>query len=73
MKICKNCGYCGEEVTKTKGSLGFEIVLWIFGLFTAGIGLIIALPYSIWRLCSKTKRLSEMWTRKYVTFRYACR
>lgn len=55
MKICKNCGYCGEEETKVKGSLGLEIALWILGLLTMGIGWLVALPYSIWRLCSKTK------------------
>lgn len=55
MKICKNCGYCGEEGTVVKGSLGVEILLWILGLLTFGIVLLIAIPYSIWRLCSKTK------------------
>lgn len=54
-KICKNCGYCGEEVTNVKGSLGVEIALWLLGLLTMGILLIVALPYSLWRVCSKTK------------------
>lgn len=55
MKICKNCGFCGEEKTVVKGSLGAEIALWILGLLTAGLLLLIAIPYSIWRLCSKIK------------------
>lgn len=54
-KICTQCGYCGFEKTYTKGSLGVEIVLWILGLLTFGIFLLAALPYSIWRLCSKSK------------------
>lgn len=54
-KICKNCGYCGEEKTVTKGSFGTEIALWILGFLTVGFGLLIALPYSIWRICSRTK------------------
>lgn len=55
MKICKNCGYCGNEKSITKGSFGTEIILWLLGLLTFGIVLLIAIPYSIWRMCSKTK------------------
>lgn len=55
MKICKNCGYCGNEGNIVKGSFGTEICLWILGLLTFGIILLIAIPYSIWRMCSKTK------------------
>lgn len=55
MKICKNCGYCGKETTITKGSFGVEIALWILGLITFGILILIALPYSLWRIFSKQK------------------
>lgn len=54
-KICQQCGYFGFETTQTKGSFGVEIALWILGLLTFGFLLLIALPYTIWRFCSKTK------------------
>ena len=54
-KICTQCGYYGFEITYTKGSLVIEIILWVLGVFTFGIFLLIAIPYSIWRLCSKSK------------------
>ena len=52
MKICRNCGYVGNEKSVTKGSFGLEIALWILGFLTVGIFILIALPYTIWRLCS---------------------
>ena len=54
MKKCGICGYEGKPVMITKGSLGLEIALWILGFLTCGIFVVFgALPYSIWRLCSK--------------------
>lgn len=57
---CPNCGYEGKGKTITKGSLGLELFLWIFGIITTaitfGVGflaLIIPLIYSIWRICSR--------------------
>ena len=55
MKKCSVCGYEGKEKLYTKGTLLLEIGLWILGLLTCGLGLLIALPYSIWRLCSRYK------------------
>jgi len=46
--VCKSCGYLGKAKTVTKGSLGIEIVLWLFFIFPGVI-------YSIWRLSSKHK------------------
>jgi Ca2+/Na+ antiporter len=46
--VCKSCGYLGKAKTVTKGSLGMEIVLWLFFIFPGVI-------YSIWRLSSKHK------------------
>ncbi len=54
-KICTQCGYCGFETAHTKGSLGVEILLWLLGLLTFGIFLLIAIPYSLWRVFSKEK------------------
>lgn len=55
MKKCSVCGYEGKEKLYTKGTLLLEIGLWILGLLTCGLGFLIALPYSIWRLCSRYK------------------
>lgn len=55
MKICKNCGYIGDEKTIVKGSVGIEIILWVLGLLTLGIFILFALPYSLWRVFSKEK------------------
>ena len=46
--VCKSCGYLGKAKTVTKGSLGMEIVLWLFFIFPGVL-------YSIWRLSSKHK------------------
>lgn len=55
MKICTNCGYQGKEKTIVKGSLLLEILLWLATLLTLGILVIVALPYSLWRLCAREK------------------
>lgn len=54
-KICTQCGFCGFEKTYTKGSLLVEIFLWLLGLLTFGIFLLFAIPYSLWRVFSRTK------------------
>jgi len=46
--ICTQCGYTGQPITITKGSIWIEITLWLCFLVP---GLI----YSIWRLSSKYK------------------
>lgn len=53
--ICKNCGYCGQEKTYTKGSVVIEIALWLLSLLTVGFFLLFALPYSLWRIFSRHK------------------
>lgn len=45
-KFCPDCGTVGVPMTKTRGSLALEIVLW---LMFCGPGLI----YSIWRLTTR--------------------
>ena len=45
-KACPNCGYIGKPKRYTKGSIGWELVLWI--LF-----IIPGVFYSIWRIASK--------------------
>ena len=44
--LCVNCGYVGTPKTKTKGSMGIEMILWIC-LIIPGI------IYSVWRLASR--------------------
>ena len=44
--VCTNCGYQGNPITKTQGSLAVEIALWVL-LCVPGI------IYSVWRLTSK--------------------
>lgn len=44
--VCTSCGYTGEPITITKGSIGIEIILWLCFLIP---GLI----YSVWRLSSR--------------------
>jgi hypothetical protein len=46
--ICKECGYVSLPVTKVKGSIWIEIILWLCFLAP---GLI----YSVWRLTTKHK------------------
>lgn len=46
--VCSNCGSRGEPATKTKGSTGLELVLWLCFIVP---GLI----YSIWRVTSREK------------------
>ena len=45
-KVCKDCGAVGDPVTVTKGSLGIEVVLWLWFLLPG-------LVYSIWRHASR--------------------
>lgn len=45
-KACKDCGTVAEPSTKTPGSIGIELVLWLCFLVP---GLI----YSIWRLSAR--------------------
>lgn len=46
--ICSNCGYVGYPKRVTKGSMGIEIVLWLFFIIPGVI-------YSLWRGSSKFK------------------
>jgi len=46
--ICSQCGYTGEAKTAIKGSMGIELILWIFFIIP---GLI----YSVWRSGSRHK------------------
>lgn len=46
--VCVNCGSRGEPATRTKGSTGLELVLWLCFIVP---GLI----YSIWRVTSREK------------------
>lgn len=46
--ICAHCGEVGKPVTRTKGSIWIEILLWLTFLVP---GLI----YSVWRLTTKYK------------------
>lgn len=46
--ICSNCGYVGVPKRVTKGSMGIEIVLWLFFIIPGVI-------YSLWRGSSKFK------------------
>lgn len=45
--VCINCGSRGDPATKTKGSTGLELVLWLF--------IVPGLIYSIWRVTSREK------------------
>jgi hypothetical protein len=44
--ICTSCGYVGNTISETRGSLLIEIILWLFFIIP---GLI----YSIWRLTTR--------------------
>jgi hypothetical protein len=47
MVVCKNCGWSGAKGKKqVRGSLFFELILWLF-LIVPGV------IYSIWRLTTK--------------------
>ena len=50
--ICTSCYYRGKGKTITKGSLGIEIVLWVFFFWLVFIPGII---YTVWRLTTKAK------------------
>lgn len=44
--FCKTCGHTGEPVTRAKGSIGTELLLWLLFIVPGVI-------YSIWRLTTK--------------------
>lgn len=44
-RFCKTCGHVGDPATKTKGSIGTELLLWIF--------IVPGILYSIWRLTTR--------------------
>lgn len=50
--ICTNCFYQGKPKTITKGSLGMEILLWVFFFWMWFIPGII---YTLWRLSTQKK------------------
>lgn len=49
------CRACGSSMVGriTQGGMGMEVALWIVALATGGLGLPIALGYSIWRLATR--------------------
>lgn len=51
---CAACGSTSNAV-KPKGSMGTEIILWCLGILTVGVFLLLAIPYSAWRLMSKRR------------------
>lgn len=63
MKICKYCGYQGEEKKLTKGSFFIEVFMWglaLIFLIVWPLGvviLLIALIYSFWRFLSTPERV----------------
>lgn len=46
--ICENCGHVGKPVTRTKGTIWIEILLWCCFLWPG-------LAYSVWRLTTRAK------------------
>lgn len=46
LQVCTQCGHHGVPITVTPGSIGIEILLWLFFIIP---GLI----YSIWRLSAR--------------------
>jgi hypothetical protein len=46
ISICTTCGYQGKPVSRTKGSIWIEIILWIC-FIVPGIA------YSLWRLMTR--------------------
>jgi len=42
MKICKSCGYVGEDIDRKRGDSGTELLLWLFFIFPGFL-------YSLWR------------------------
>lgn len=53
--LCTNCNYQGRPKSKTKGSMGVELILWICLIIP---GLI----YSFWRLGSRYKACPQCGT-----------
>ena len=48
--ICERCGFIGSPVKKTPGSTGAQVTLFILGLITFGIVLVVWAAYVIWRI-----------------------
>lgn len=46
--VCTNCGYFGKAKTATKGSMLFELVLWM-------VFVVPGIIYSFWRMTSRHK------------------
>ncbi len=46
LMVCTTCGHCGPAATKTPGSFGVEVILWLLFLLPGMI-------YSIWRLLGR--------------------
>lgn len=51
--FCKNCGYIGPAVKRKKGSTATGILLFIAGIVTCGLLLIVWFPYELWRAVNK--------------------
>ena len=48
--ICERCGFIGEPEKKTPGSTGAQVALFILGLITFGIVLVVWAGYVLWRI-----------------------
>lgn len=48
--ICENCGFVGQAVTERPGSGGAQVALFILGLLTFGVVLLVWLAYVAWRI-----------------------
>lgn len=48
--ICEHCGHEGEPVVKKPGSTWIQVVLFVLGLLTFGVVLIVWAGYAIWRI-----------------------
>ena len=59
--ICTKCGYQGRPVTKTKGSLFLELILWLMFLLPGVL-------YSIWRLTTRAKVCPKCKTPNMIPF-----
>ena len=57
--ICTKCGQLGEAKKVTRGHFAAELVFWILGLVTLGLFLLVAIPYSLWRIFSRYDACSK--------------
>ncbi len=48
--ICERCGHIGTPVTKTPGSTGTQVALFVLGILTLGLVLLVWVGYVIWRI-----------------------